>query len=301
MHVLALQDLVRERHRFVMHAARRVPGHLRGDAPRGRSLPRNAHGGVRGVRRERRRQDALRDVVSAHLPRGHARATVPEHHHGAGRPRLIQQVPRAHDGVLHRARFGFGERSCGDLAETLPPDGHREHGVERDGDEIERSVPRGHTRDAHEASHRSRPRARLRKPGDPAVVHRRGVGFIKHVWSARLVEEKQRVARLGDPLRAEARHDARAPRDRGVDFVEIVVRDVAAHDLRAQRAERRGGGGRRVARHDARRDAHRAKRRHQPGADAAGAAHHEHELVRIGHGAARGDRGGRRVVERRGR
>ena len=44
----------------------------------------------------------LRDVVAAHLPAGTRARTVPDHDHGAVRPRALQQVPRAHDGVLHR-------------------------------------------------------------------------------------------------------------------------------------------------------------------------------------------------------
>ena len=124
---------VRERCRAVVHAAAgsRTPSRRR---PRAPPSPR-CRRWVR-VRRERRRQDALRRRRSSPFPRARALPYPITTTEPSGRG------PPAGSRARRRTPPGGPPFWPWPPSPALPADGHREHGVERDGDEVEGGSPR---------------------------------------------------------------------------------------------------------------------------------------------------------------
>mmetsp|Transcript_1218 Transcript_1218/g.2683 ORF Transcript_1218/g.2683 Transcript_1218/m.2683 type:complete len:243 (-) Transcript_1218:509-1237(-) len=229
---------------------------------------------------ERGQSDHLCHVVPAHLARRHVGASVPKQQHGASCPRLVGQRPRSDHGVRHPAG------SYCHLASQLPPDGHREHGVEEHCHDVHGRISHRHARNTHEAAHSSGLGGEGGEQRDPSVVDR-GRMFGVSVFRA-----GEHVGHPGDSLRAEAGNHLGASSHRvaqvgrlvSCPICRVTLRDVTTHHLNrpaagASGGQLGGGGGARVPCHDPDAHAGGSEAGDDAATDATGAAHYEDQLV----------------------
>ena len=168
------------------------------------------------------------------------RVAVSHEHHASVQPWDLQQVTRANHRVLQPA---VPHRL---LAEELPRDRHGEDRVERDGDEVRGVVSDGHAGDTDEAAHRAGARGEGGEARDAAVVDRGWVRPIVRLWGS----DAEDVGDFAQSLRAEARDDLGAPRDRrrecgvafGTAFGDVAARELHGSGWARVEKRRRGAG-----------------------------------------------------------